>query len=160
MRPLFNRKVPGEGGRGRLLLGEAFVLLESHQPLELLGVLDLQLHEPPLAVRVHVDHRGVLEDALVDAADGAGDGRGELDDGLLGFDLAEGVALLEEFPDLAQGGGDDLPQLLLRVVGKAEPYGLSHLENPDVILGESHGGLIHAGLVYRESRRDCQPVSE
>lgn len=105
-----------------------------HEPLDLLGLVDLDLHKPALAVRVDVDEGRVLHHVLVHRLDGAGDRGDELDDGLLGLELSDRVPGLDEPSDFGVRHRYDLSQLLLGVLRKSETGRFAHLEDPKVVL--------------------------
>src|SRR5262249_7111194 len=147
--------VPGSGGAlggrgaGGLALALAgcvlLVLVEVHQLFELRLVRHLDLDEPPLVQGVLVHQPGVILELAVDRRDRAAEGRDEFRDGADGFDLPEGLALLDVVADVGHLDRDDLPDLVLSELRDPDLRPAPLDTHPEVVLGElesvSHGGL-------------------
>src|SRR5262249_2769675 len=106
------------------------------ESLELGLIVQLDLDEPTLVIRILVHDVRMIVELGVDRDDLTGDGRDELVDRLHRLELAERLALLHLVADAGQLDRADLTELVLRVFRDAEMRARSFDAQPEVIVRE------------------------
>src|SRR6266576_2402930 len=136
--------------------------IRAKQPLQFLGVLELHLDHPALAIRITIDERRILLQRLVGLEHRPGNGRIQLGNRLDCLDCTEHGLLRIRRAGFWQFHEDDVPQLALGVVGDphVDDLGIVALPHPFMVSSEAelfrYAG--HGSGAYNRSGRGASPA--